>query len=55
MCEFQKWRDNQPPLCEYTNKLCTMCVMGNAKTYKKALKKNNPELWKLFKGGVDNG
>lgn len=25
-----------PPVCKYTNELCTLCILGNSKTYKEA-------------------
>lgn len=38
MCEYAKFPIDMlgPPVCEYTKGLCTLCVMGNAKTYKEA-------------------
>lgn len=42
MCEFQILKtspegEELPPKCDYTGSLCTLCVLGNAKTYKEAL------------------
>lgn len=38
MCEFQTINPNELPMCEYTNDICTLCVLGNSKTYKEAVK-----------------
>lgn len=38
MCEYQIIREKAPPVCEYTGKLCTLCVLGNGKTHKEAEK-----------------
>lgn len=54
MCEFQKWVDNQLPFCEYTNSFCTLCVMGNATTYKEAIQNSKPELLALINSMKDN-
>jgi hypothetical protein len=36
MCEYAKF-DGDIPICTVDdNKLCTLCVLGNADTYKKA-------------------
>ena len=36
MCEYQRVKENELPMCDYTKSLCTFCVLGNAKTYKEA-------------------
>ena len=39
MCEYQRHSDKKLkgiPICIYTNKPCTLCVLGNADTYNKA-------------------
>ena len=38
MCEYARHPMDMfgMPTCEYTKELCTLCVMGNAKTYKEA-------------------
>ena len=36
MCEYAIAEENKPFMCEYTKKLCTLCVLGNADTYNKA-------------------
>lgn len=39
MCEYQRINpDNlkDMPMCTVNNKLCTFCVLGNAKTYDEA-------------------
>ena len=46
MCEYQRVKENQMPMCEYTKTWCTYCVLGNGKTYKEA------EAEKVKKGGV---
>lgn len=38
MCEFQRIKENELPICDYTKNLCTFCVLGNANTYKEATK-----------------
>lgn len=40
MCEFQRYTFDSPlPLmCDYTKKVCTLCVWGNMKTYEEAIK-----------------
>ena len=50
MCEYAKY-DGDFPMCTVDgNKLCTLCVLGNAHTYKKAKKE---EAEKALKGGAD--
>lgn len=39
MCEYQQITDCKIPRCVFTNSDCTFCVLGNAKTYKKAKEK----------------
>lgn len=38
MCEFQRVTNSKEELflCEYTKRYCTLCVLGNAKTYLEA-------------------
>lgn len=37
MCEYQRFTEEDKfPMCEHTKGLCTLCVMGNAKTYNDA-------------------
>lgn len=39
MCEYMRINPNEKeqfPTCEINNELCTLCVMGNAKTYNEA-------------------
>lgn len=36
MCKYQRVEDNKLPVCDYTGKECTFCVLGNATTYKQA-------------------
>ncbi len=38
MCDFAKINENNVYICEYTKSLCTLCVLGNGKTYKEAVK-----------------
>lgn len=42
MCEYARYPVNtcetETPVCEHTKQRCTLCVMGNAKTYKEAKK-----------------
>ena len=39
MCKYQLIKeDGNLPECEYTKSFCTLCVLGNAKTYKEAEK-----------------
>ena len=44
MCEFAIYKENKAPMCEVTNKLCTLCVLGNADTYKKGVAAREGEL-----------
>ena len=39
MCEFMKIEPYKFPQCEYTKSVCTLCVLGNRKTYNEAIKK----------------
>ena len=44
MCEYQTFNpndDNSLPICEVNNELCTLCVLGNAKTYEEARAKES--------------
>ena len=41
MCEYAIAEENKPFMCEYTKKLCTLCVLGNADTYNKAKEKDS--------------
>lgn len=34
MCEFQKVTCGECPECSVTGDRCTLCVMGNAETYR---------------------
>lgn len=36
MCEYQRIKENELPMCDYTKSLCTLCVLGNRKTYEEA-------------------
>lgn len=36
MCQYQIFKGNDLPVCEYTKTLCTLCVLGNCNTYKEA-------------------
>lgn len=38
MCEYQRIVDNNLPICDYTKKPCTLCVLGNCNTYNEAEK-----------------
>ena len=38
MCEFQRVKENELPMCDYTKSPCTLCVIGNGNTYKEAVK-----------------
>lgn len=40
MCEFQTYKKGEIPYCEYTESVCTLCVIGNKETYNKAIKDN---------------
>jgi hypothetical protein len=48
MCEYQRIKDDQLPMCEYTKTLCTLCVLGNGNTYKEAEKH-----FQKMKGGAE--
>lgn len=41
MCEYQRVDEGKLPMCEYTKKECTLCVLGNARTYEEAKRKEN--------------
>lgn len=36
MCEYQKVTEGELPVCEYTGRECTLCVLGNSRTYNQA-------------------
>lgn len=36
MCKFQIYKE-EIPYCEYTEDVCTLCVLGNKETYNKAI------------------
>lgn len=39
MCKYAiVLEGDYPPVCKYTNKLCTWCILGNSKTYEEAEK-----------------
>lgn len=38
MCKYQIFPYGDMPICEYTKKTCTICVLGNNKTYEEAEK-----------------
>ena len=42
MCEYQRINPDDEkslPICTVDNKVCTLCVFGNAKTYNEAKQK----------------
>ena len=42
MCEYQRINpnnENSLPICTVNNDICTLCVLGNAKTYNEAKQK----------------
>lgn len=42
MCEYARFNPDEEkglPICTVDNKLCTLCVLGKANTYKKAKEK----------------
>lgn len=41
MCEYVKFNDKGLPICAYNNEICTLCVLGNTKTYNEAKEKEN--------------
>ena len=47
MCDFMiVYGGDKLPKCDYTQDLCTLCVLGNQQTYKEAMQKegaNNEE------------
>lgn len=45
MCDYAKRNENNVLICEYTKTLCTLCVLGNRKTYEEAKK--------ALKGGAE--
>lgn len=42
MCPYAIKKDNEILICEPRNQLCTLCVFGNAKTYKE-IKENKKD------------
>lgn len=36
MCDYAIVKEGEMTICEYTKSLCTLCVLGNGKTYKEA-------------------
>jgi len=39
MCEFARVNPeniHEPPMCDFTKKRCTLCIMGDKNTYNKA-------------------
>lgn len=38
MCKYQSFNEKDLPMCEYTQKPCTLCVLGNCNTYNEAEK-----------------
>lgn len=36
MCKYQISKPNKPLMCEYTKSLCTLCVMGDMSTLRRA-------------------
>ena len=43
MCKYQTINESGIRMCEYTKKLCTLCVFGNGKTYEEAEKEEQKE------------
>ena len=46
MCEYQRINFDKPkqlPICTIDNKVCTFCVLGNAKKYKEYEKEKTHE------------
>lgn len=41
MCEYVKFNDKELPICTYNNEICTLCALGNGKTYKEAKEKES--------------
>lgn len=44
MCKYLKIKENNLHICEHTNTLCTLCVLGNGKTYKEAQAEEQKEV-----------
>lgn len=39
MCKYAVVLEGDyPPICKYTNDVCTLCILGNSKTYEEAEK-----------------
>ena len=36
MCKYQQIEDGKMPVCGYTKKACTLCVLGNMNTFNEA-------------------
>lgn len=36
MCKYAIVNEGKMPICEYTKRMCTLCVLGNGNTYKEA-------------------
>lgn len=36
MCKYQEIIENSVPYCTYTGSACTLCVLGNGKTFMEA-------------------
>lgn len=49
MCEYMRFNNKNLPICSFRNELCTLCVKGNADTYKKAREESEKAL--AEKGG----
>jgi hypothetical protein len=43
MCKYVIITDNDLYICEYTNQICTLCVLGNGNTYKEAQSQDQKE------------
>ena len=41
MCEYARFNDNGLPICLINKELCTLCVIGNSKTYNEIKEKEN--------------
>ena len=61
MCEFARANPeniHEPPMCDFTQKLCTLCVLGSKDTYNKAeMAQFVPQTIKniRLRKGYDNG
>ena len=36
MCQYQIFHEGEMPISKHTKSFCTLCVLGNGKTYKEA-------------------